>query len=274
MRADIHIHTTASDGTWGPAELVSKVQTAGIEVFAVSDHDHTGNVAETGRIAKNAGLVFLPAVELNSTKDGHNYHILGYGIDTANAVLQELCSHNRELLEQKDNDSIHMLVKRGWPVSMEEFKEYRYDRRRGGWRALAYLQDKGLCGDVADFFTRIFTAENNLGFPEFPSVGEVVRVVHQAGGLALCAHIASDFHGAGLQECLPRLLDEELDGFECYHSGHKTSDSYLLAHYCQRHGLCISGGSDCHGSFVAARHLGEPLIDTSMLSLPGLLSCH
>ena len=63
---------------------------------------------------------------------------------------------------------------------------------------MAYLQDKGLCGDVADFFTRIFTAENNLGFPEFPSVGEVVRVVHQAGGLALCAHIASDFHGAGL----------------------------------------------------------------------------
>lgn len=271
MRADLHIHTTASDGTWGPAELVSKVQAAGIEAFAVSDHDHTGNVTETGRMAKEAGLVFLPAVELNSTKDEHNYHILGYGIDITNPVLQELCLHNRGLLEQKDNESICMLIKRGWPVSLEEFEHYRYDCRRGGWKALAYLQDKGLCGDVTDFFTHIFTAENNLGFPEFPSVREVVRVVHQAGGLALCAHIASDFHGAGLQECLPRLLDEKLDGFECYHSGHKAGDSRLLAHYCRRHGLCISGGSDCHGAFVATRHLGEPLIDTSMLHLPGLL---
>ena len=72
MRADLHIHTTASDGTWGPAELVSKVQTAGIEVFAVSDHDHTGNVAETGRIAKIAGVVLLPAVDLESAKDVHD----------------------------------------------------------------------------------------------------------------------------------------------------------------------------------------------------------
>lgn len=271
MQADLHIHTTASDGTWDPAQLIAAVQATSIEMFAVTDHDHTGNVAETAKLAQRAGLSFLPAVELNSTKDGHNYHILGYGINIASCELQELCGHNRRLLEQKDDDSIRLLAEEGWPISMEEFSRYEYDRHRGGWKALCYLQDKKLCGDVKDFFTRIFTPEHRLGFPEFPSVEEVVRVIHAAGGFAVCAHLASDFHGAGMQEYLPRLLDERLDGFECYHSGHSENDSRLLARFCQRHGLCVSGGSDCHGDFVPGRSLGVPYINTKRLSLPGLL---
>ena len=270
MRADLHIHTTASDGTWDPAQVVQAVYDAGIEAFAVSDHDSVANVAETKMLAEGAGLRFITGVELNSTKDGHNYHILGYGVDIENKSLLQLCRHNQRLLEQKDDDSVRNLIERGWPLSMAEFKRYSYDPHRGGWKALAYLQDKKLCGDVNDFFRRIFTAENDLGFPDFPTIAEVVKVIRQAGGVALCAHLASDFHGAGMQEYLPRLTDEKLDGFECYHSGHSLEDSRLLAHFCRRHKLYISGGSDCHGSFVKTRHLGVPYIDTDMLYLPQL----
>lgn len=203
MRADLHIHTTASDGTWDPSQVVEAVCAAGIGVFAVSDHDSVANVEETKLLAAQAGLRFLPGVELNSTKDGHNYHILGYGIDSHNTALLELCRHNQRLLEQKDVDSVRNLIERGWPLSMEEFASYSYDPHRGGWKALAYLQDKGLCTDVNDFFRRIFTAENDLGFPDFPAIAEVVSVIHQSGGVAICAHLASDFHGAGMQEYLP-----------------------------------------------------------------------
>ncbi|MBQ6429662.1 MAG: PHP domain-containing protein, partial [Acidaminococcaceae bacterium] len=159
MRADLHIHTTASDGTWDPSQVVEAVCAAGIGVFAISDHDSVANVEETKLLAARAGLRFLPGVELNSTKDGHNYHILGYGIDSHNTALLELCRHNQRLLEQKDVDSVRNLIERGWPLSMEEFASYSYDPHRGGWKALAYLQDKGLCTDVNDFFRRIFTAE-------------------------------------------------------------------------------------------------------------------
>ena len=270
MRADMHIHTTASDGTWDPDQVVEAVIQTGIEFFAISDHDSVANVKETGELAEKAGLKFFSGVELNSTKDGHNYHILGYGIDIQNKQLLELCRHNQRLLEKKDDDSIRNLIERGWPLSMEEFADYTYDLHRGGWKALAYLQDKKLCGDVNDFFRRIFTAENDLGFPDFPGIAEVVKVIHGAGGIAVCAHLASDFHGAGMQEYLPRLVDEKLDGFECYHSGHSRENSKLLAHFCRRHKLYISGGSDCHGSFVPTRHLGVPEIDSDMLCLPWL----
>lgn len=271
MRADLHLHSTASDGTWDPAQLTAEVNKAGIRVFALTDHDSIDNVAAAEKLARDAGLFFLPAVELDTTKDGHNYHVLAYGVNIDQPELKDLCRHNHQLLADKDTHSIALLVEQGWPVDNQEFAGYTYDEHRGGWKALAYLQDKGLCGDVNDFFQRIFTPEHHLGFPEFPGIGEVIKVIHAAGGLALCAHVASDFHGPGLQECLPRLVEEKLDGFECYHSGHTPEASHLLAHYCQRHHLCISGGSDCHGTFVPSRHLGVPKIDTSALHLPGLL---
>lgn len=271
MRADFHVHTTASDGTWDPAELLDHLQAAGIGAFAVTDHDSTANLAEAARLAREAGLRFLPGVELNATKDGHNFHILGYGIDLDDKALQDLCRHNQRLLEQKDEDSVRHLAERGWDVSVPEFATYDYDRHRGGWRALAYLEDKGLCAGVGDFFQRVFTAENDLDFPDFPSVTEVIRVIHGAGGAALCAHLASTFHGAGMAAYLPGLQAEPLDGLECYHSGHSGEDTRFLVAYCRQKGLYISGGSDCHGGFVPSRHLGSPAIDTADLYLPGLL---
>ena len=136
---------------------------------------------------------------------------------------------------------------------------------------LAFLQDKGLCGDVNDFFSRIFTKEHDLGFPVFPSIKEVVDAIHAAGGVALCAHAASSFHGPGLAATLLELAKEDFDGFECYHSGHSREDTAALLTYCRQHQLLVSGGSDCHGSFVPSRALGQPVIDSSDLNLPGLL---
>lgn len=163
MRADLHIHTTASDGTWTPAELIAEAVKAGLGAIAVTDHDSVANVKEAQRLALGAGLKFLPAAEICSTKADLSFHVLGYGIDVDNKLLCELMAHNEALLAQKDIDSIAFLQRDGWPVDLQEFASYDYDRRRGGWRALAYLEDKGLCTGVNDFFKRIFTAEYAFG---------------------------------------------------------------------------------------------------------------
>lgn len=270
-RVDLHIHTTASDGTWTPAELISEAQRVGLGVIAVTDHDSVANVAEVGCLAAEAGIGFLPAAEICSTKGGQSFHILGYGIDIANRTLLELMKHNELLLEQKDVDSIRLLARDGWDVDEAEFARYTYDRRRGGWRALAYLIDKGLCSDVNDFFQRIFTPEHDLGFPTFPTIAEVINVIHGAGGVALCAHAASGFHGPGLEKVMDMLRTENFDGFECYHSNHSEEGTQRLLGHCLKHHLLISGGSDCHGTFVKSRELGEPYVDTEMINLGDLL---
>ena len=143
VRADLHIHTTASDGTWTPAELIAKAQKQQLGLIAVTDHDSVANVAEAMTLAAAAGITLLPAAEICSTKEDLSFHILGYGIDIHNKQLLELIQHNEALLEQKDVDSIHLLARDGWPVDEAEFARYTYDRHRGGWRALAYLIDKG-----------------------------------------------------------------------------------------------------------------------------------
>ena len=212
VRADLHIHTTASDGTWTPAELIAEAQKQQLGLIAVTDHDSVANVAEAMTLAAAAGITLLPAAEICSTKEDLSFHILGYGIDIHNKQLLELIQHNEALLEQKDVDSIHLLARDGWPVDEAEFARYTYDRHRGGWRALAYLIDKGLCTGVSDFFQRIFTPEHDLGFPEFPAISEVITAIHAAGGAALCAHAASGFHGPGLERVLDILRTEKFDG--------------------------------------------------------------
>ncbi len=271
MKADLHIHTTASDGNWTPAELILEAQKAGLGAIAVTDHDSIANVAETYRLAKEAGLKFIPAAEICSTKNDICFHILGFGIDIANKNLLELLHHNEALLDQKDVDSIAMLERDGWDVSVKEFVNYTYDRRRGGWRSLAYLIDKGLCVDVVDFFKRIFTKEHDLAFPEFPPIPEIIKTIHEAGGVAICAHAASGFHGPGLEKVLAMLKEEAFDGFECFHSGHDEASTQALLRYCKEKNLLISGGSDCHGTFAPGRYLGKPEVHVEQLYLPGLL---
>lgn len=270
MQVDLHIHTCASDGTWRPHELINEALKAGLGGIAITDHDSTNNVAEGKRLAKEAGLLFIPGVEINTTKAGLNFHVLGYGIDIQNKILQEVLANNVELLLQKDVDSIAQLEKEGWNVSTKEFLNYTYDRTRGGWGSLAYLQDKGLCSDVNDFFKRIFTPEHDLGFPEFPSIEEVIKIIHNAGGLAVCAHAASGFHGPGFQKVIDIIGNENFDGFECYHSKHTEEDIQNLLKFTNERHLYITGGSDCHGTFEPSRHLGVPYITDAMLKLPFL----
>ena len=121
MQVDLHIHSTASDGTWTPPEVVAAALAAGLGAIAVTDHDSVANVAATRELAVAAGLKFIPGAEICSTKDDFCFHILGYGIDVTNKRLLDLLEHNERLLNSKDDESIKMLIERGWPLDFEEF---------------------------------------------------------------------------------------------------------------------------------------------------------
>ena len=267
MRVDLHIHTTASDGSWTPRELIGQIVQAGIGLFAVTDHDSTESLAETERLAAEAGLQLIPGVEICSTLLGQQFHILGYGIDPLSPALRRLLSHNIELMEQADEDSIRKLLAQGLPIDYQEYRDYRHDPARGGWKSLSYLTDKGLCANVNEFFAKLFTAERGITFPEFPPPRDVIDTIHAAGGQAVLAHPGSVFHGTQLEETLAYFAGEAIDGVECYHPSHDTMVSQLAFAWCERHGLLATGGSDCHGAFVPERRLGQPELRLEQLRL-------
>lgn len=269
---DLHIHTTASDGSWTPLELISRIQETGIGLFSVTDHDSVANIAVTARLAKAAGLVFIPGVEICSTIHGQNIHILGYGIDAQSKPLNQLLNHNTELMEAADTESICQLIDQGLPIDYAEYQAFTHDPARGGWKSLSYLIDKGLCANVKEFFGQLFTEKRGIRFPEFPPPQEVIATIHAAGGKAVLAHPGSDFHGTTLEETLDYFDGEAIDGVECFHPSHDKATSLQAISWCERHGRLITGGSDCHGTFVSERRLGSPPIRLDQLQLAALLT--
>lgn len=267
MRVDLHTHTDASDGCDNPRSLLTKAQAIGLGMIAVTDHDSVGNVQAMLDLAPKYGIKILSGVEISSTKCDKDFHILAYNIDVKNKTLLEVIAYNNQTLMEKDVDTIKRLQELGWPVSELAYHAYQAPSGIGGWQALNYLQNQGLCSGVHDFFARIYVKENGLGFPTFIKPSEVIAAIHGAGGVAVLAHAGSSFHGLGLEMPFAVFENEKLDGYECYHPGHSTKITEILLEHCATRGLLTTAGSDYHGNFAPGRDLGVPKVYVKQLNL-------
>lgn len=267
MRVDLHIHTTASDGCWTPEEVVAHVRAAGIGLFAIADHDTLAHVRPTADLACQAGLAFLPATEVSSLTDGTGVHILAYGVDPADTALNRLLEANTTRLNWVNEETLRRLVRAGYPVDMDAYITYQYDRSRGGWKALNFLIDSRLCQDVHDFVDRIFVRDIRPPWPDFPHPAEVVDTIRAAGGLPVLAHPGMSLRRQGVSEkSLAPFLEFGIAGLECYTHYHDPATTQTCLAFCARHDLLVTGGSDCHGGF-AGRHLGIPPVELEDLRL-------
>lgn len=272
IRADLHIHTTASDGRWTPAQVVAGCQTAGIGLLAVADHDTTDNVLATEMLALRAGLSFLRAVEVSTMDRGLMLHILGYAIDPANPELALMLEENRTKLEATDDEDIRKLIRLGYPLDYEDYLAYTYDRTRGGFKSLNYLIDQGLCADATDFFQTI-RAQLDHPWPDFAAPAEAMHAIRGAGGIPVLAHPGVTFEKVGgvTEAALDALLDLGIAGLECYSQYHDEATTTFCLAWCAKHDLIVTGGSDYHGGFVG-RQLGVPEATTVQLRLGSLAS--
>lgn len=267
---DLHLHTTASDGRWPPGQLVGEVKRAGIGFFAVTDHDSLESLAETAELVGGSGLRFLPGVELSSRLNGQGYHLLAYGVDPDNRALRELAAANRARLAGSGDEAIRLLGGNGYRISLDNYADYTWDRRRGGWKGLNFLIDQGICADVHEYF-RIF---DEIDHPqaEFPPVDEVVSVAQQASGVVVLAHPGASFYNGVDTARLDLLVEMGVSGLECFSFHHDEATTRGFLEYCNSRNLLITGGSDCHGGF-AGRAIGVPPVLQSDLRLGRLEEC-
>jgi predicted metal-dependent phosphoesterase TrpH len=266
MRADLHIHTTASDGRWPPEQLISEIRAHSIGFFAITDHDTIDNVEQVETLARGSGLAFLRGVEVSTWLDEHYVHILAYGFDSSNAALLALLHQNRRKIIQSNQEAIHKLIARGFPIDPEDFETYEYDRTRGGWKALNFLIDRGFCTGVSSYW--------NLGIGSssvhrtFPHPAKAIAAIREAGGVPILAHPGATWTGNGNvnEAALGPLLDAGIAGIECYHRHNDEATTQFCLDWCARHELITTVGSDCHGGLVD-RELGFPAVDTADLTL-------
>ena len=266
MRADLHIHTTASDGCWPPERLIVELQARTIGLFAVADHDSVASLPRAETLAREAGLAFLRGVEISTALDGHLFHVLAYGFDLDDPALAVLLEENEARLNRANEETIRRLINRGFQIDLDDYIAYNHDRTRGGWKALNFLIDRGFCDGVHDYFQNL-VARGLTEPPSFPHPADVGAVIREAGGVPVLAHPGVSLRHAGLSgETLCPFLEFGIAGLECYSPSHNEATTRFCLDWCARHDLLITGGSDCHGGFVG-RELGVPPVETADLRL-------
>ncbi len=245
MKLDLHLHSTASDGTVAPQEVARLAAGAGLDVVALADHDTVAGVRPAMEAARELPLEVIPAVELSSTANGEDVHVLGYFVDVDSPALVRHRQRNRERRAARMEAMVRRLREQGYPIARERIEEQRESSdvafsRPHLARALVRV---GHVASVPQAFAQLIGNHCPAYLPtEVATPEEAVAVVDDAGGVAVWAHPPA----RSLDALLPRLLRAGLRGLEAYRASRGADRSVLLA-LARRHGLVVTGGSDWHG---------------------------
>ncbi|MFI9628198.1 PHP domain-containing protein [Streptomyces sp. NPDC052042] len=249
MRIDLHTHSTASDGTDSPAELVQRAAAAGLDVVALTDHDtvrgHTEAVA-----ALPAGLTLVTGAELSCRIDGVSMHLLAYLFDPEEPEL----ARERELVRDdrvpRARTMVGKLQALGVPIEWERVARIAGDGSVGRPHIAAALVELGVVETVSDAFTPEWLANGGRAYAEKHELDpfEAIRLVKAAGGVTVFAHPAAVKRGQVVPESsIARFAAAGLDGIEVDHMDHDEPARAGLRGLARELGLLTTGSSDYHG---------------------------
>lgn len=268
---DLHMHTTASDGTSTPEDLVARVRRAGITTFSVTDHDTMAAVPAAAAAAAHEGLSCVPGIEITTVHDGHDVHVLGYFLDADSSALGQLLRRVRALRLERAAEIAARLAAVGAPIDIDRLVSTAgapSSRSLARPQIARALIAAGHVATVSEAFDR-FLSEGCCAYVPHrgPSPADGIDVIVEAGGIASLAHPGT----LNRDDLVPALADAGLAAIEAYHSAH---DATAVAHYltlAQMHGLAVSGGSDFHGEGTRrSEHFGVvclPSADYERLAL-------
>lgn len=256
---DFHLHSTASDGTLPPAILMARAAEAGIQTLALTDHDTTDGVAEAAEAASRLGLRLVPGVEISVTWGGMTVHILGLGVDPADAALQQGLAGLRDFRDWRAEEIGRRLAKDGIPDTFERARALSNGRLISRTHFARVLVERNLAGSVRDVFRRYLVRGRPGHVPgQWAALDEAVQWITGAGGQAVIAHPAR----YPLNRGQLRRLGQEFRaaggvGFEVVSGSHSADDNRLMAIHAQGLGLLASAGSDYHGPGQSYLELGR-----------------
>lgn len=256
---DMHMHSTHSDGSLSPRELVDLAQAQGISLISLTDHDGLSGLPEAQARAAAVGIGFLPGVELSAHFKGGTCHILGYGIDPQHAGLNEALSRLRLARFTRNDHILARLNDLGYPLEKADFlAQAQGSKSPGRPHMAAALAAKGLVGNLQAAFTDLLAPGKPAYIPkEIFQPEEAISLIREAGGSSFVAHpVTLNLPPANMGTWLARMQQAGLDGIEVYNSLHSPPEAQFLRDLAQDLGLQISGGSDFHGLFKPQVELG------------------
>jgi 3',5'-nucleoside bisphosphate phosphatase len=244
-RADLHSHTTASDGTLRPAEHVRWAAAQdGLAAIAVTDHDTIDGLTEAEAAAPEAGITLVPGVELSAEVPNAEVHVLGYYFDPHDGPLVDLLRRMREGRRLRAERAVSQLVRLGLTrVSVERVLKLGGETI-GRPHLAAHLVELGYALSLRDAFDR-YLARGRPGYVPRPKLTpeEAIRAILEAEGVPVLAHPGL----IGNEAWVRRAVEAGVRGLEAYHTDHSPAQAAGYARQAREAGLIWTGGSDTHG---------------------------
>ncbi len=264
-RADLHLHSNASDGNLSPAAVVEEAKRCKIDAISITDHDSIDGVAEALQAGNEAGIPVVPGVEMSAYIHGpegredeeYELHILGYFIDIFNNNLIEQLQKLRDVRVERVRHIAAKLGTCGIDIEVERIINER-SSAVGRLHVALELIDQGVCKNVEDAFDRFLGTGKPAYVPKTKlTVPRTVEMIHQAGGCAVLAHPA---YAEGVENIMDELKAAGLDGIEVHYPGHNARTEAFWMKIAQKNDLVITGGSDFHGNAANDVQLGQETV--------------
>jgi len=254
---DLHAHTTASDGTFEPGDLVREAAAQALRVLAITDHDSTDGIPPALAAAREyPTLEIVPGIEINTDVPGAEVHILGYFVDHEAPWLGETLREFREERLARIHRIAERLAGLGCPIDPAEVFALVREGSAGRPHVARVMVERGYVATVKEAFDRYLGAGKPAHVPHRKvDPRDACRLIHRARGLAVLAH--PGFH-EGSETLIRELATEHLlDGVESYYPEHSPAETRRFVELCRELGLVPTGGSDFHGPSVRAATLGQ-----------------
>lgn len=256
FRADLHCHTTCSDGTSTPKELLHQAKNIGLQGLSITDHDTTAAYTTAVPVAKELGILLGTGVEFSCSFEGQNVHILAYDFILSNSIVEMLCKEQQFNRIKRNQVILEKLQSKGIFIEQEEL-----DSLKGvlGRPHIAQLMiEKGYVNSMQEAFT-VYLGDHKSCFylGELLQLEETIRLIHQAQAKVFLAHP----HFLSGSIFIKNLFKLPFDGIECYYAKVSSTQEKRWIQLAKSKGLLISGGSDYHGSVKSYLPLGCSWVD-------------
>jgi predicted metal-dependent phosphoesterase TrpH len=247
MAADLHVHTTASDGRLSPGEVIEKALAAGLTEIAITDHDTVAGLSKIyNDIYEKSLLTIIPGIEMSADFPCYEVHVLGYNIDILHTALnRELTRLLSERLLRVEK-MVAKLNKLGYDIDYQQVLDLSGNAKSIGRPHVARaLLEKGYFGAVSEVFTALLDKDGPAYIPHYKlNIKKVIEVIKSAGGTAVLAHPGL----IGSDEIVFEVIAAGIEGLEIYHPTHAPWQVIKYLEIAKKYNLLITGGSDFHGT--------------------------
>lgn len=256
---DLHAHTRASDGSFTPAELVQYAAGKGVTVLAVTDHDTIAGLPEASAAAAEAGLVFVPGIELDISWTPGDCHLLGYGVVRKDSAIDRLLETINQNRRKRNLLIVDALRDRGFDIDIDRVEAAAGGGTVGRPHIARYLTSTGAVKSVQQAFDKYLATGRPCYVPrESISLEEGIAAITASGGVPVLAHPLSLYVSwTRLAEILASFRDKGVRGLEAWHPGAKKRSCERLEELARTLGMFVTAGSDFHGETRKDRKLGK-----------------